>query len=532
MSPTWRFGVAVVAMFVTAPEGRAQAVRVRARQDSDRRPLVGVLVSLRDAAAGRVVRQVLTDEAGRALLRAAPGRFAIRADRIGYPGASTEPFVIAGTDTVVINLVMSAIATRMADLDVVSSAPVVCALEPATAGPVAALWTEARKALAAADLTAGHLPMLEVTRYERLLGEGSVVAGEQLERFTTDSLTPFIAADPAHLAKEGYLERRGGDAVFYAPDARVLLSDEFLAGHCFFGLAAADSVGLVGLGFEPAAGSRRGADVRGALWLDRGTFELRFLEFTYTDLAREFRSGQDGGRVDFVRLPGGGWLTSRWRVRVANRERGGNLAVVGGRRGVAVLAGQANDSLAGTPLMGAVISVAGGAYRDTTEADGRYRIEVPMSGEFTVTLSHPLVTLVGGTVSAKTARLTLGGEAVTDFGIPSRSTLEAARCPRRLDADAESLVVGRVVDSSGMGQIGSVRVAWPAGLVLRPGHRFEVGEGGVAVNVVTDSDGRFQVCGVPAASDLQVAAVVGARRSPVELSRVGPAVRAVRLVVP
>ncbi len=532
MSPQVRFGLAVVALMAAGAEGRAQAIRVRARQEGDRRPIVGVLVSLRDAVTGRVVRQVLTDENGRALVVTAPGRYVIRADRIGYPGSTTEPFSMTTSDTVAINLVMSGAATTLTELEVVSSAPVVCALAADAAGPVAMLWTEARKALAATDLTARRLPLLDVTRYERVLGPGSVVTGEHHEQFQTDSLTPFIAADPADLARDGYLERRGGDAVFYAPDARVLLSDEFVAGHCFFGLAAADGVGLVGLGFEPAAGPpARGADIRGALWLDRATFELRFLEFSYTNLPRKFQSGHDGGRVDFVRLPGGGWLTSRWRVRVADRERGGEVVVVGGRRDVAVLTGQATDSLAEAPLAGAVISVAGGAYGDTTEVDGRYRIEIPMAGDFAVTLSHPVVGLVGGT-AGRTARLALGTETVTDFGVPSRASLEAGECPRRLDPNAESLLVGRIVDSAGRGQIGSVRIGWPAGPVLRSGNRLEVGEDAVAVTVVTDSDGRFRVCGVPAEVDPTASAAVGTRRAAEAVRRVGRGVGMVQLVVP
>ncbi len=526
------FGFAVVALLASAGAGQSQAVRVRARQDSDRRPVVGVLVTLREASTGRVVHQVLTDEAGRALLPAGPGRYTIRADRIGYPGSLTEPFVVAATDTANVNLMMSGLPTTMADLNVVSSAPVVCAMTAAAAGPVAALWTEARKALSATDLTAGRLPMLDVTRYDRILGDGSVILGEHLEQFQTDSVTPFVSADPAQLARDGYFERRGPDAVFYAPDARVLLSDEFLAGHCFSGLAAADSVGLVGLGFEPAAGrTGRGADIRGALWLDRSSFELRFLEFTYTNLAREFRNDANGGRVDFVRLPGGGWLTSRWRVRVANRERGGELAVAGGRRGIAVLSGLAVDSLAGVPLDGAVISVAGGAYRDTTEADGRYRIEVPMAGEFSVTMSHPLAALIGAR-AAKTIRLALGEEVVADFGLPSRETVVAGGCPRPLDPGQERLLIGMVVDATGMGQIGSVRITWPATTVLRSGHRLEASERGIVMNVVTESDGRFRICGIPSGPDVMAEAKVGARRAEAAVKRAGPAVAIVRLVIP
>jgi hypothetical protein len=130
-------------------------------------------------------------------------------------------------------------------------------------------------------------------------------------------------------------------------------------------------------------------------------------------------------------------------------------------------------------------------------------------------------------------RLQLGSESVLDFGIPSRPTLEARMCRNRpVEPDGELILIGAVTDSSGMGQIGSVRIAWPAGTALRPGYRLEVGEGGTAVNFVTGGDGRFQVCGVPGTTDVSATATVGPRRAKAVATRIGPSVAAVRLVVP
>ena len=72
--------------------------------------------------------------------------------------------------------------------------------------------------------------------------------------------------------------------------------------------------GWVGLEFVPLDG-REEPDVRGVLWLDRATAELRYVEYTYTGLG--FRGPVDwlGGRIDFRRVPSGTWIIPFWTVR-------------------------------------------------------------------------------------------------------------------------------------------------------------------------------------------------------------------------
>ena len=68
--------------------------------------------------------------------------------------------------------------------------------------------------------------------------------------------------------------------------------------------------------------------------------------------------------------------------------------------------------------------------------------------------------------------------------------------------------------------------------MLRAGYRLEVGEEAVAVSVVTDSDGRFLVCGVPSEPEVTAAAAIGSRRSAAPVRRINRAIGLVRLVVP
>ena len=65
----------------------------------------------------------------------------------------------------------------------------------------------------------------------------------------------------------------GGDLQYSAPDARVLLSDEFLDTHCFRIAEAQNGDGRIGLAFEPLEDSPL-RDIEGVLWIDRSTAML------------------------------------------------------------------------------------------------------------------------------------------------------------------------------------------------------------------------------------------------------------------
>ena len=96
------------------------------------------------------------------------------------------------------------------------------------------------------------------------------------------------------------IDRSG--ATFYAPDAAALLADGFLDAHCLRTRlpAGSTSPALVGVAFEPH-GTSHHSDIRGTLWLDRATHELRTLEFTYTALPATLSSaGRPTRRTDRV----------------------------------------------------------------------------------------------------------------------------------------------------------------------------------------------------------------------------------------
>jgi hypothetical protein len=497
----------ILSALVTALPVRSsgQALRVRLTEEGTGRPAAGALVSLRTSPDSALV-WALTDQGGRAVLRAPrAGSYLVRFDRIGYRGAISGPVRLTAGDTLLIELTAPDVRVSLAELSVTSNVKAVCRLTDEAGELASTLWTEARKALLGAELSETRLPLLEVTRFERGYAPGSAIVEEKAIRFRTDSV-PFVAADPKRLAGAGYLERTGGATTFYAPDGKVLLSDEFLAQHCFRPVDSASDSSLIGLGFSPLP-DRNKPDVHGTLWLERETSELRYLEFEFTGLGKAFQTGNEGGRVDFVRLPDGRWLVGKWRARVAWHERGGEVALVGPDgttpRG-AILAGSIYDSLAGRPLAGAVVTVGGGTYADTTGEDGTYRLEIPTEGQFAVGLAHPTLALFGLAGPGRSTAVIRGQEVRLDFAIPGPEALIGRVCPGWEPAEGTGVLVGQAADSAGDRRPTEIEVSWDGQTLLRPGYRTSISEHDYRIKVGSDLDGRFHLCGVPAEVDLRL----------------------------
>jgi hypothetical protein len=127
---------------------------------------------------------------------------------------------------------------------------------------------------------------------------------------------PFIAARSATaFATEGYMhERAGGDRDYYAPDEAVLLDEAFAASHCLRVIAADPGhVGEVGIGFEPVTPERDSlVEVRGTVWLNGKTLDLRTLDFDYTNL--EHVKDGSGGSIIFQSMPSGVPMIVRWTI--------------------------------------------------------------------------------------------------------------------------------------------------------------------------------------------------------------------------
>ncbi|CAA9351518.1 MAG: hypothetical protein AVDCRST_MAG89-3150 [uncultured Gemmatimonadetes bacterium] len=284
-------------------------------------PLQGAVVALVDSL-GRRREAVLSDSQGRYSLHApAPGTYRVRAERVGYAAASSPSLALDSGEQVSQPLSMSPVHVTLAAV-VARGVPRACTIRPENGEQAARVWDEARKALDATHL-GGRAGAYEfrVRLFRRTLALPRLTITDSSSSIQSGFSRQPFATPVERLVTHGYMEVEGDSIVFRAPDAPTLLSDAFLDHHCFSLVRGRGSeAGMVGLVFAPLRG-RRLPDVQGTLWLDGQTGHLRYLEYTYTRLPFASAEARLGGRVDFVQLAEGGWIVSRWRIRMPVLER-------------------------------------------------------------------------------------------------------------------------------------------------------------------------------------------------------------------
>jgi hypothetical protein len=525
---------ALAAALLAAAPLCAQTVRGEL-VDAAGRPVEQVLVALLGPG-GHQAGAALTSAAGQFRIRApGPGRYSLRAERVGYATVTTPAFDLADGETRDERVVASGRAVALQGV-VVTPRNRRCAVRPGAGLATATLWEEARKALAAAEFSGqAGVFRYDVVRWERDLSlDGGVVTRDLRQTHGGVSELPFVSVPPEELSRHGFIRDMHGDSLVYAaPDASVLLSDQFLNDHCFRVATGSDSA-LVGLEFEPTAG-RTVPDVHGVLWLDRASAELRRVEYRYLNGPPESRSPRVGGSVEFERPRGGPWIVRRWAIRmpiaelvtrslrvdgsqtvtqsltvVGVHEAGGEVTsarLAGGAAGDAIVRAGAPawvegvvwDSTARAPLAGAHVFLSGTGVDGVTGGDGRFRLEAPAAATYTVTFSHPGLGPVSAAVSPRAVTAVAGQTARADLAVPSPARVAAALCPastRRLHA---GVVAGRVV-GVGVDTV-TVRATWQR---ITTGTRVLTGTSNWT-ETRPDAAGFYVLCGVPESEPVEVA---------------------------
>jgi Carboxypeptidase regulatory-like domain/TonB-dependent Receptor Plug Domain len=283
----------------------------------DSMPVSGVIVVVSDEH-GSTVGRVLTNARGEFAVRlSSPGRVGVRLLRIGYRPTRGPSFDLAAGATEAVRLVLGSEAVTLSAVNV--RVRETCRVGADTGLMVAHVWEEARKAMLSTQLNADSTPLFaEWIEYDRSLDSTARMVRDQRVRTSRTPTTHAFRSRPAAvLAEQGYVVSDSGVTMFYAPDAEVLLSEIFAAGHCFrLEEPSADSAHLIGVSFAPTRDRRAAREIEGTFWLDRRSAELRTLDFRYTNLPPQARSVAAGGQVEFLRLGDGEWLVSRWRLRM------------------------------------------------------------------------------------------------------------------------------------------------------------------------------------------------------------------------
>lgn len=553
--------------------------------EADGRPVLGALVALEDEE-GRRVRSTLTDEAGRFRLPvASPGTYRLQVERLGYRAVVTEPFHVGEGETVRQDVEVAGEPIPVAGVDVVvEAAQRGCVLGPEQGALVAELWEQAQQVFRRVEVTDAERGgyRFQLRRYERVVELPTARVVEERWREPSTSVRSFESPPAETLLADGWVQTdEDGYVVYYGPDLQVLLSRAFQEAHCLevrYDGARSDEVGI---GFEPVRGLRA-PGIRGTLWMELESLELRRLEFEYTEhrfdrpipppLLELF-----GGEIDFRALPDGRWVVDRWvlrvpRFRASGRplqwrtpqepevqerlaairrvveraprvwqqmveegrllfwEEGGTLARLETPRGLilpsrteAALEGVVWDSLQAPgadevrrPLEGAEVRLVGTEEAVETDARGRFRLQVPLEGNYQVTFSHPVMERSGiGELEPVTVHLRPGLVEEVTLALPSRATLLARGCEGQEMGEDTGILVGTVLDEALRVPVGGALVT------LRP---ERVSEDAAAERVPEDapptlrtqagSDGSYRICGVPTGIGYEVTATMAEVEGP------------------
>jgi hypothetical protein len=495
---------------VLAGQAGAQSIRGTA-VDAAGRPVAGVVVLMLDDRSGVAARALTNEQGGFRVATTVPGTYRLRTLRIGFRPTTTQPIVLAQMQERVQQVVLSGVPISLDTIRVTGRNA--CRISLDSSAAVFALWEQARTALTATQLTSGISGVsATIVTYNRTLS----TARDRVLRQTSNVVSGFTrglwrSRSPELLRRMGYIvEEADGSTTYYAPDLTVLLSPAFLEDHCFRITSGSDAT-RVGMAFEPTRDRGGISGIRGTLWFDRKSAELRRLDFRYTNATAQQESGNAGGQVDFARAASGAWIVSAWHIRMPvlqQRQRrdagyttaeaflreirveGGELSLLMRNQDTLwahaplVLAGQLVDSLSGSPLVGALIAVRGTQLEAAADSNGRFRVPGMLPGEYTLDI-RPLSYLPMRATYSRTLIFTDGG-ATHDFRVPSAAQIAATSCPL-----------------GGNGVVGGI-VRFPDGTPLRKalvsatwddatptGRRFG------KVDAETDSSGAFRICRVP-----------------------------------
>jgi len=307
----------VVGLLAFASLASAQTLRGVVVEGADSVRVPGVVMLLLDAT-GQVTARTLTNERGEYWFGStAPGTYQVRTLRIGFRTVLSPPIELRPLEQAERVFALTSVPVALDTVRVARRGTCFTLMD--SAGTIAAVWEQARTALTAAQLTARTRTIRAFTlRYRRTLDASAKRTLQQSYAMeSTFVTTPWRSISADSLRRFGYVQAlAGGWTSYHAPDLDVLLSTAFVEDHCFRLASSSTDQALLGIAFEPTRDRSSVADIRGTLWLDRATSELRRMEFRYANVSRAHEQSDAGGDMEFVRMRNGAWAISKWDIRM------------------------------------------------------------------------------------------------------------------------------------------------------------------------------------------------------------------------
>lgn len=556
----------VLALGLLATSAGAQSV-VGVVRASAGAPLPGATVLAADST-GTLVAGATTGDDGRfALALRTPGTYRLTVRRIGF-APSSAVLQLRADERLSHDATLQPFAVRLTDIVVADAKR--CTVSPSSGAAAVRLWEETQSALAATVAGEATPHTFTLERFERELDPGTgSVRRETRWRVLSATSEPYHSVSADSLAVHGFVVAVGDSLVYYAPDARTLISDAFARGHCFHPVRDSAHPDLVGLAFAPAP-SARGArmDVTGTLWLDAETAELRRLEFSFTPTQRvhiEVEGSQSAtatGDVSYRRAPDSTWIVGRWMIHmpvVAYRtvlapeggisltegalvsrhyvasvrsviETGGSVvdvtrdaaphprvssygAVSGRFADTSSAPGSRRQNLSG---IGVALEAAGQLWRTTrTDSTGAFRIDSVVPGTYLLRASGGVLDTLGVAFPGRRLDVRAAGEVAFVATLPSRAVALAHLCGASMLKETGA-IHGTVRDAGSGAPIAgaTVRATW-----------FDISDASMqhfsartSERIATsDSAGSYALCQLPLTSTLALSARRGTTIGPVTM---------------
>ncbi|MDE3171659.1 MAG: carboxypeptidase regulatory-like domain-containing protein [Gemmatimonadota bacterium] len=522
----WRFAALLLAA-VSPAVASAQRVTGAVRDSLSRLPIAGAVVTMSDGA-GRTLRQLITDTAGRFGATVPAGRVRVRVLRIGFRPVQRTVEARPGSATA-LDLAMPEISIVLAAVR--TSSEKICGEDDRPGSAAAELWQQARAGLLATVVARQAVPAaVRVLEYRQVYDAGGAHLLQQRARISAgSSQRPFAAAATARdFEHTGFVVDADDGRTYYAPDADVLLDPQFAANHCFS--VTADPrrhPDEIGLAFEPAKNAPDAiVDVAGTLWLRSGTPELRSMSFGYVRIEDAAREAGAGGTIDFSTMPNGVVMLSRWDLTapVLRRRRsyrwepgvwqydvtqvqhiGGILADASWPGGlhwhgpVGTVVGLVVRGRAASPAPGVRVWLEKYADTVTTDARGAFRFRDLLPGPYTIHAEDPALAPFDAEPPLR-SDITVPDRADTlrPMVLLSYDDVERRLCEGQPLDSQTTVLVGNVRDDSRQSDAGTdLKLTWAYGGAFA----------GTTTRLVHAVKGRFAACGIPRGVSISIHAL-------------------------
>lgn len=311
--------LALAALVLASPlrSAEAQDVRGTVRDSASGQPVRGAVVIVQDAQ-GTTLSRTITGERGQYFLPQSAAARRMQVLRIGFRPRTIE--LPRSTTTAQLDVALATLPTLLQGLRVTANAR--CAPRPDRADALA-LLDQARAGLltlvVAREANPARMTRLAFTRTLDLTGTRTVHQRVRVDSAADQAVSFQAARSAREFVQDGFRIKAGGQQTMYAPDADILLDDEFARGYCFHIAKPVESrPNQIGLAFAPATRRRGRVDIDGALWIDTLTRALVDIDFRHRGIEPQAEDLGAGGYIAFRDMPNGVTVIDRWWLRAVS----------------------------------------------------------------------------------------------------------------------------------------------------------------------------------------------------------------------